>query len=455
MAKFRRGTPGNTFATFPTRVFSFLVDPTALPALGGSENIGALRLIRDLGALEWPVDVKLLWPRSIDRVAPADVSDPLTILLGGHLEEVRDGGETGRFVANSHMAETARAALGGDSAEQQRRRSLLALADDAQADGLVTGDDVLVGQRYDLLQHHRIRIVPVVEFTDVIEVCAHGHSIFWSAVDSERRLTVDVYYQINHWKQKRLASWYWAKRQDLEADLRDNVHSALINRYALLAYARDMVRFYELQLDYFHRRGLWGAFGTLLGYHMTNFYLYLWGMLEHLALIANQSKKLALRERDCGIESATLWKALGESDPALRAYIREGPIREWITAMADARHAAAHRAMLLPNYIVSETEESQKTDAEIAAILREEDPKFYALFPEPMIRILGPLKISHWRLWKLRTLATNAVVVKKESEAYIRFAVMSIDDDLMMLNAVIDAFLVRLFSVRAPATPPG
>jgi len=446
VAPFHRGTPGNTFATFPTRAFSFLVDPTALPDLGVSDHIGALFLIRDLGALEQPVDVKLLWPTYIDRLSPADVSGPVATLLGEHLEEVPDGEETRQFVANRHMAETAREALGGESAEQQRRRALLALADDAQADGLVTSDDVLLEQRYDLLQHHRIRIVPVAEFADAIEVCAHGHSIFWSSVNSERRLTVDVYYQMNHWKQKRLASWYWGKGQELEANLRENVHSALLNRYALLAYARDMVRFYELQLDYFHRRGLWRAFGTLLGYHMTNFYLYLWGMLEHLAVIANQAKKLALRERDCGIESPTLWKALGESEPALCVYIREGPIREWITAMADARHAAAHRAMLLPNDIVSETDESQKTDAEISAILRKEDPKFYALIPEPMIKILEPQKISHWRHWKLRRLATNAVVVKKESGAYIRFAVTSVDHDLMMLNAVIDAFLVRLFS---------
>ena len=373
----------------------------------------------------------LLWPTYIDRVSPAGVSETLAILLGEHLKEVRGGGQTRRFVANEHMDEAARAALGGESSEQQRSRSLLALADDAQADGLVTGDDVLVERRYDLLQHHRIRVVPVAEFADVIEVCAHGHSIFWSATDSERRLTSDVYYQMHRWKQRRLASWYWAKRQDLEVNLRDNVHSALINRYALIAYARDMVRFYELQLDYFHRRGLWRAFGTLLGYHMTNFYLYLWGMLEHLTVIANQAKKLSLRERDCGIESPRLWEALGRSDPALRAYIREGPIREWTAAMADARHAAAHRAMLLPNDIVSET------------------------FTEPMIKAFEPQRIEHWRHGKRRTLATNVVVVKKESGAYIRFAVTSIDHDLMMLNAVIDAFLVWLFGRRAPATPPG
>ena len=176
-----------------------------------------------------------------------------------------------------------------------------------------------------------------------------------------------------------------------------------------------MVRFYELQLDYFHRRGLWRAFGTLLGYHMTNFYLYLWGMLEHLAVIANRAKKLGLPERDCGIGSPKFWQLLGERDAALRAYIRDGAIREWTSAMADARHAAAHRAMLLPNDIVSETEKSQKTDGEIAAILRKEDPEFYRLLPEPMIKALEPMKIDHWRHWNRRTLATNAVVVNKES----------------------------------------
>ncbi len=215
-----------------------------------------------------------------------------------------------------------------------------------------------------------------------------------------------------------------------------------------------MVRFYELQLDYFHRRGLGRRFGTLLGYHMTNFYLYLWGMLEHLTLIANQVKWLGLRERRCGIESAKFWEALGKNDTALRAYIREGPILEWIGHMADARHAAAHRAMLLPTDIMSETEESRKTDAEIAAILRVEDPNLYTFFPEPIIESFEALAIEHWRHQKRRTDATNVVVVKKDADPYFRFAVTSIDYDVMMLNAVIYAFLVKLFSPQAGASSP-
>ncbi len=212
-----------------------------------------------------------------------------------------------------------------------------------------------------------------------------------------------------------------------------------------------MVRFYELQLDHFHRRGLGRRFGTLLGYHMTNFYLYLWGMLEHLTLIANQVKRLGLRERRCGIESVEFWEALGDNDPALRAYIRGGPILEWIGHMADARHAAAHRAMLLPTDIMSETEDSRKTDAEIAAILREEDPTGLTFVEPAVIEAVQQLKIEHWRYSKQRAVATNVVVVRN---AYFRFAVTSIDYDIGMLNAVIDAFLAKLFSSFSPEAAP-
>jgi hypothetical protein len=179
---------------------------------------------------------------------------------------------------------------------------------------------------------------------------------------------------------------------------------------------------------------------------MTNFYLYLWGLLEQLTLIAKYAQALAVPERACGILGQQFWDACGDRDPALRRHMTEGVMREWILTMADARHAAAHRAMLLPNDIVSETEESRKTDAEISEILRKEEPQFYSLFPDELLKVFEPQKIGHWRHWKRRTIATNAVVVKKESGAYIRLAVMSIDHDLEMLNAAVDAFMVRLFS---------
>ena len=55
--------------------------------------------------------------------------------------------------------------------------------------------------------------------------------------------------------------------------------------------------------------------------------------------------------------------------------------------------------------------------------MRTEDPEFYRSLPEAMVTLLEPQKISHWRFWQLRRLATNAVVVSKEDGGYIRFAV--------------------------------
>jgi hypothetical protein len=199
-----------------------------------------IHFIRDLATLETPIEVTLFWPTYLDRVSPAGGDTILTLLLGSHLlQEIESPEGVPEFTPNVYMGNDARQALLGDAPEQKRRRSLLAMADHRQVDGLITNDPVLVERRYDLLQHHRIRIVPVSESTDFLEVCAHGHSVFWSTDNPERCLAIDVYYQMNHWKQKRLASWYWSKQQQLaEGDLRDNVHSALINRYALIAYAR-------------------------------------------------------------------------------------------------------------------------------------------------------------------------------------------------------------------------
>jgi len=101
--------------------------------------------------------------------------------------------------------------------------------------------------------------------------------------------------------------------------------------------------------------------------------------------------------------------------------------------------------MLLPHTLARHTPESELSDDEVRARLREEDPEFYDLIPEDMVAPFDPLRIWHWRTEHTKTLADNVVVVKGRSGTYIRGAVISIDYDLAMLEAVMDAFLVALF----------
>jgi len=155
---------------------------------------------------------------------------------------------------------------------------------------------------------------------------------------------------------------------------------------------------------------------------------------------------LGIDDRQCGIRSRVFLEALAAKEPELCKFVKDGNVDKWIDVMADMRHAAAHRTMLLPTSLVEESDDSQKSDAEISAILRQEDPEFYEMTSPEFDGSVDPLKIWHWRMERLKQLADNIVVVKKESGGYIRAAVASVDYDLSYLNSVIDAFLVKLFS---------
>jgi len=117
--------------------------------------------------------------------------------------------------------------------------------------------------------------------------------------------------------------------------------------------------------------------------------------------------------------------------------------------MADMRHAAAHREMLLPSVLVRESEADKKSDAEISEILNREEPDFYDGLSEGAREILEPHRIWLWRMNQLETIASNVVIVQKQKGGYIRSPVDSVDYDLGMLTAIMDAFFVVLFKKRA------
>ena len=57
-----------------------------------------------------------------------------------------------------------------------------------------------------------------------------------------------------------------------------------------------------------------------------------------------------------------------------------------------------------------------------------------------------PTAISLWRVNQMTVVTDDAIYVEHPSGSYFRPAVTSIDADLEMLNAFIDAFLISCFS---------
>jgi hypothetical protein len=56
------------------------------------------------------------------------------------------------------------------------------------------------------------------------------------------------------WKNRALADWFNQEAPRLEQDLREHLRNALFNRYPFILLSRDLVRYYELQMDFFARR---------------------------------------------------------------------------------------------------------------------------------------------------------------------------------------------------------
>jgi hypothetical protein len=436
-----RGHPGNTFATFPTHHFNFALDPSIIFSITSADPI--FSLVEDLKHIEHSVYINFLFPaflanqkeikqftRSNIRLKP--INKPVTTAAINLEKSIQ------KEIYEKH----------GESQEVSKALDLLSLSDFLQLDGIITESDILKTHRYQFYQHHRIMIVPLPELADLVEIIAHGNSAFWSTTNPERRWEAEVYYMMAHWKCARFFRWFNIIKVKLnDKNLYDHLQSALLRRYTYILYSRDQIKFFELQREHYARRGLEKSYGMNIGYYINFFYLMLWGMLDQLTIIAKYVCNLSIIEKNCGILKLNFWKEFKKNEPALTSFIKSQKVYDWINLMADMRHHAAHKGIKSPTEIVIDTEDSQKSDEEILSILRN---KFKLLYENPYtksyIEESEPWLISTWRVKQMKIIAPSMVVIQnKNGNTYMRDPVISLDYDLNMLNAVMDAFIVRLF----------
>ena len=399
-------TQGNTYSTFLTRKFEFVLDPNLEQKFQTPLYSQILDLIIDLKTCAQPVEADLLLPTYLtDEATRTKIEKP-----NSPIYRIKEPKNIPGFKPNSEISEPVRSDLAKEDKDSKRCLSLLALTEQLQADGLITRAPQLINARYPLYQHHRIRIIPPEEVSNLIEICAHGHSVFWSVSNQNRNLYMDIFYLMTHWKASRFFNWFTSKQVKIKNDdLRENLRTVLLTRYSFILYARDMVRFYELQSDYYFRRGVLGQFWMPLGYHVNNFHLFLWGMLDHLTIITKHSRDLKVEEKDCGIRSKKFWKEFGQHEPSLRNYIKGPLINNWISTMADMRHLAAHKTIQTPTALDIETEDSKKSDEEILEILRREEEDIYTILPKDVVKTIESQMIFNWRMRKRKRIAHNVV----------------------------------------------
>jgi len=171
---FRQGIRNYLSSTFPTRKFSFVIDPKCLPFFQQPTYENALQLVIDLRLVSPPVEIAILFPAHLADHATCALAESLEPIVS-RIEEPKD---ISPYVPCSAMPEELRKRLLQDQEEAVQARALLALSRHFQADGIVTLSQLLVDAQYSIYQHDSTRVVPLNEFADIVEVCAHGHSNF-------------------------------------------------------------------------------------------------------------------------------------------------------------------------------------------------------------------------------------------------------------------------------------
>ena len=418
---------------FPKRNFDLLIDPGCIDQLLSSSHTAIFQLLLDLRQLNPPIDIRF----SVNQ--KHGLPEPFEEV---HLEGVN----LIEYTPTNPLNDDPRAKLMEDTDLADRQRKLCTLAIQTKADGVVTSDQGLLEARYPLL-HDRINLVPMDELEDFVEICAHGHNIFWSASYSDA-IYQDVYYIFAHPKCRKLATWWGEIQKRVSSPwIIEQLRSLIMNRYQFILYARDMVKFCRLQKDHYKRQGD-DRFGFSLSYHVNQFYFLLWGMLDQLTLLSNEVLQLGLTERKCGIASKDYLKELKKKKPNLRQFLSMPSVVEWINLMSNFRHAVAHQVIPMPTEIVVDTEDSKKPKEEIVKILESDDYwSFLNQIPNDNVKsVLTDQAVFEWRHEKRKKVADHMVQLRsKEQKYYLWSPVISVDHDLSMLTGIMDAFLVGLF----------
>jgi hypothetical protein len=428
----------------PSRDFLVVVDPPSINDVVALDRGGVVRTILELKALEEPLNIRLVLPTYL--FDPPKSQEALR-LLKNLFSLARNETQIPKFELSRDLRRRDRERIERGAEGDFRGLRLLALAQHVKADGVVTNLPSLIEPRFHLRRLHGFRIFPPADLSDFVAVCSRGHSLFVNRRLSQ--LAPDIFYMYADPKGRRLFLWFNKASPTLADDtVREHLRSALLNRYAFILYARDMTQFYELQKQYYlRRRGRPAIFRGLLNYHLTAFYVHLWGMLDTLAGIANRHFALGIEPRQCYLNRDEFLDALRPKSPGLARFIKEHRAK-WVSVIGDVRHPVAHSALLLQQDVVVHTKESKQTDEQILAIVREEEQEFLESLPPDVRPSFEATLVYNWRQNRMKVENDDVIYVQDPTTGggYFRGPVVSIDFDLQMLNAFIDAFLFACFA---------
>jgi hypothetical protein len=157
----------------------------------------------------------------------------------------------------------------------------------------------------------------------------------------------------------------------LSSEVRETCRSLVYNRLTNICFTRDRLLWFEHQRRAARRsQSTRQSYFFEISYFLNFYYLLLYGLFDHLALVVNGLLDLRLAEKEVGAGYKRFLEKLRDRSPAVHDVFTNPKHVAFMAQIAFLRNYAAHRGSIAPTKVVQKPEREPTTeeiDAQIAS----------------------------------------------------------------------------------------
>lgn len=247
---------------------------------------------------------------------------------------------------------------------------IIKIADKIDAD-IVVSDSSITDSEEQKEENFRLYSSNIEEAKLRTEIFVRGHEIPWAFDEPLWHMPWGSFYTMCDYYGKEAWSSYSSMMgvAVLKASTNEVLRSLLLNRFSYICHSRDKLLFYMLQRSYAKRNEFKRQdYRFEAGFHLTYYYLLIWGGIDQLSIIINDLLELGSKGISVSIAKEEFRKKVLSKNRKIGDVLVKEKYLEWFVHLMKIRHFVAHKGVIILQDLLEEPEaEPSKEEIELEA----------------------------------------------------------------------------------------
>ncbi|MEK0337902.1 MAG: hypothetical protein QQN41_10765, partial [Nitrosopumilus sp.] len=284
------------------------------------------------------------------------------------------------------------------------------------------------------------------------EIFVRGHEIPWAFDEPLWHMPWGSFYTMCDYYGKEAWSSYSSMMgaDVLKANTNEVLRSLLLNKFSYICHARDKLLFYMLQRSYAKRNGFKKQdYRFEAGFHLTYYYLLIWGGIDQLSIIINDLLELGSKGISVSIGKENFRKKIMSINEKMGEILIKEKYLVWFEHLRKIRNFVAHEGTIILQDLFDRPEvEPSEKEIEMEA---KKHPSYLRtiknLQSEQMREsYLGILK-EDIRVSKLKKISDEAMIFKVNGKQYIIFPLKEVEPNFNTFRDLLTEMLPEIRTV--------